>query len=113
MQYACNHLCYMHADAQARREEQQSRRRTHITVEAEHDSDSEGDAPYFSLISGGYKPVPNLLPRVSTIDSHNTTDHNSTDGDATQQASAGGVLSKFVSPAADFLQSREYKGLEM
>ncbi|KAG5181794.1 putative diphthamide biosynthesis protein [Tribonema minus] len=69
--------------------------RNPLTPRLSASSDGDPDAPFFSLVSGGYRGV------VGDREMNNSG-----------QQDAQGVLSKFVSPAAEFLMSREYRGLE-
>eukprot|EP00611_Tribonema_gayanum_P012579 TRINITY_DN231_c0_g1_i1.p1 TRINITY_DN231_c0_g1~~TRINITY_DN231_c0_g1_i1.p1 ORF type:complete len:629 (-),score=84.78 TRINITY_DN231_c0_g1_i1:40-1926(-) len=69
--------------------------RNPLTHRLSASSDGDPDAPFFSLVSGGYRGV------VGDREVNNSG-----------QEDAHGVLSKFVSPAAEFLMSREYRGLE-
>jgi diphthamide biosynthesis protein 2 len=99
---------------QSQQQQQQQQQRgalQHIAVVAEPDdaanSNDDSDAPYFSLISGGYRSRPNVLPVAARAITAAAADSSGTSiGD-----SSSGVLSKFVSPAAEFLKAKEYQGL--
>jgi diphthamide biosynthesis protein 2 len=65
---------------------------------------ADADEPYFSLVSGTYKGSRSIestpAPRAAI------------EGDTESKGSSGaGQLSTFVSPAAEFLKRREYRGL--
>jgi diphthamide biosynthesis protein 2 len=100
----------LHTTAEQQSQQQQQRSALqHIAVVAEPDdtddnSNDDADAPYFSLISGGYRNRPNVLPVAApAITATAATAHSDN--------SSNGVLSKFVSPAAEFLKAQEYQGL--
>jgi diphthamide biosynthesis protein 2 len=94
-------------------QQQQRSALQHIAVVAEPDdaanSNDDSDAPYFSLISGGYRSRPNVLPVAAPAITAPAAD--SCSSSSIDDGSSSGVLSKFVSPAADFLKAKEYQGL--
>eukprot|EP00953_Heterococcus_sp_UTEX-ZZ885_P017891 10010-Heterococcus_DN1.PRE.4 len=99
------------AAAEQHTQQQQRSALQHIAVVAEPDdaaanSNDDSDAPYFSLISGGYRSRPNVLPVAAPAITAADSSSNSID-----DSSSSGVLSKFVSPAAEFLKAKEYQGL--
>ncbi len=69
----------------------------------------EGDAPYFSLVSGGFK-APSAVAARPAGDAVAAAGGAGARG-ATAKSVGGGQLLAYHSPAGDFLQLREYRGL--
>eukprot|EP01084_Bolivina_argentea_P280393 479517_1 len=83
-------------------------------VNVKNEDDAARDAPFYSLVSGSYRNQPTAAMAVGGAaaiqleeEALNPTDNTQAHGDQ------GGVLSTFVSPAAEFLGSREFRGLEI
>jgi diphthamide biosynthesis protein 2 len=107
------HTAPIAAAEQSQQQQQQRSALQHIAVVAEPDdaanSNDDSDAPYFSLISGGYRSRPNVLPVAAPAITAPAAD--SCSSSSIDDSSSNGVLSKFVSPAAEFLKAKEYQGL--
>jgi diphthamide biosynthesis protein 2 len=70
------------------------------TNDVDSNDDNDSDAPYFSLVTGGYE----------------STKHDSLDrfkGDTTNNLAGQGAITTYNSAAAEFLKQREYQGLDI
>ena len=73
--------------------------------EQQEEEEDEGDSPYFSLVSGGFKA------RAVTASSMGAAASSASAASASSSVSGGGQLLAYHSPAGEFLQLREYRGL--